>query len=79
MNRPRTAWIVGPGRYVLVRHELRRVPANKLAISCELCEWSVFVDRDHDRAEALRREHLGQTHLSSLTAGAAVLDPELAS
>ena len=73
----RTAHIVGPGRYVLLKGGVRRVPIGSLAIRCELCEWCVFVARDHDYAESLRRQHLGTAHLSSLTSGAAVLDPDL--
>lgn len=74
----RSAHLVGAGRYMLHRGALVRVPRGSYGIRCELCEWSVFVPRELDYAESLRREHLGTAHLSSLTSGAAVLDPELA-
>ena len=74
----RTAHLVPAGRYLLHRGSLVRVPSGSYGIRCELCEWSVFVPRDLDYAEGLRRAHLGSAHLSSLTSGAAVLDPDLA-
>lgn len=77
----RSAHIVEAGGYVRHRDGVRRVPTNHLGVWCELCEWSVTVPRSHgwDYADNLRREHLGTAHLSSLIAGAAVLDPELRS
>lgn len=74
----RSAFIVRPGGYVVRGHELTRVRPGTYAIRCELCEWVVVVSSTIDRAERLRREHLGTAHLSSLTSGAAVLDPDLA-